>query len=434
MYISVRTKFILSCVFSVIWASVSIYVAEAWVSDLKSHIGSFLTYFSIYGIAIVPGAMNAFLVASLLLDKRPKRKPLDSYPPVTILIAAFNESRNLVSTIMSIARQQYPGELKVIIINDGSTDDTADVGRQLESNYSWVTLLDLKQNVGKANALNEALKLVQTDLTITIDGDCYLYKDALVNLVGRYCSDPENTVAVAGAVLARNSRKNLITAVQEWDYFHGIAAIKRLQSLYQGTLVAQGAFSLYETKPLKEVGGWPHTVGEDIVLTWSFLDKGYRVGFAEDACSFTNVPDNFTQFIKQRQRWSRGLVEAFKAHPKLLFKKRYTTLFIWWNLLFPYLDVAYTIAFLPGVIAAFFGYYWIAGLMTLLLLPLSLLVNGIMFYIQRRMFTSQGLKVRRNLTGFIGYAIFYSAVLQPACVLGYLKEIFNGSVKNWGTK
>ena len=68
-----------------------------------------------------------------------------------------------------------------------------------------------------------------------------------------YLSDPPNTRAVAGAVLVRNSRKNLVTGVQEWDYFHGIAAIKRLQSLYQGTLVAQGAFSVYDTA---SYAGW----------------------------------------------------------------------------------------------------------------------------------------------------------------------------------
>lgn len=433
-YIPVKYKFVISGIFAIAWGTLSIHLAKPWMSDLESHVGSFLAYFSIYGIAIIPGMMNGFLVMSLLLDKRPPLKELDNYPDVTILISAYNESRNLISTVMSIARQKYPGKVTTIIINDGSKDDTAVIARQLEKNYSFVQFLDLPQNVGKANALNEGLKLVETDITITVDGDCYLYKDALIKLVGRYCSDPKNTVAVAGAVLVRNSRENIITKVQEWDYFHGIAAVKRLQSLYQGTMVAHGAFSLYRTDVLREVKGWPHTVGEDIVLTWAMLSKGYRVGFAEDACTFTNAPDNLSQFIKQRQRWSRGLVEAFKAHPEMLVKKRYSTLFVWWNLIFPYLDLTYTLVFLPGVIGAMFGYYWIVGLMTLILLPLSLTVNGTMFFIQRKMFKSQGLKVRRNIVGFIGYSLFYSAVLQPACVYGYLKELFCGSVKSWGTK
>ena len=241
-------------------------------------------------------------------------------------------------------------------------------------------------------------------------------------------------MAVAGAVLVRNSRKNLVTKAQEWDYFHGIAAIKRLQSLYQGTLVAQGAFSIYNTNVLRKVGGWAETVGEDIVLTWAILNEGHRVGYAEDACLFTNAPDTWSQFIKQRQRWSRGLIEAFKAHWQLLFKWRMTTMFIWWNLLFPYMDLVYTFVFIPGIVAALFGYYLLAGPMTLILLPMSLMVNYVMYIIQSRMFTSQGLSVRRNPIGFVFYAFLYSIVLQPACVVGYIKELISGTAKNWGTK
>src|SRR3546814_1444020 len=121
------------------------------------------------------------------------------------------------------------------------------------------------------------------DTTLFRSGDSYLYRDALKHLVGRFLSDPPNTAAVAGSVLLRNSRFNLITKIQEWDYFHGIAAIKRLQSLFQGTLVAQGAFSLYRTDVLRQLGGWPESVGEDIVLTWAILDRGHRGGCCEDA-------------------------------------------------------------------------------------------------------------------------------------------------------
>jgi biofilm PGA synthesis N-glycosyltransferase PgaC len=260
-----------------------------------------------------------------------------------------------------------------------------------------------------------------------------LYRGALANLVGRLLSDPPNTASVAGAVLVRNSRQNLVTKIQEWDYFHGIAAVKRLQSLFQGTLVAQGAFSIYRTQVLREVGGWTDCVGEDIVLTWAILRAGHRVGFAEDACSFTNAPATFTQFIRQRQRWSRGLIEAFRYHSGLLLQPRMSTLFIWWNLLFPAMDVAYTVLFIPGIILALFGHYWLAGPMTLFVLPLALLVNWLMFVIQSAMFSTQGLKVRRNVVGFVVYSFLYGFILQPACVVGYLKEIF-GARKQWATK
>lgn len=436
MYLPVKFKFAVSLFVALLWAVFSTYIALGWIDQLADLSSPFWAWFIVGGIAIVPGFMNAFLVTSLIFDTRPpRRKDIKVWPDVSILIAAYNEEDNILSTLESIDRQNYPGHIDVIVIDDGSTDSTADKVQAVVNQYPWLTFLQMSQNSGKSAALNYGLSHVNSNLTITIDGDSYLYKNALVNLVGRYLSDPDSTVAVAGCVLVRNSRKNLVTKVQEWDYFHGIAAIKRLQSLFQGTLVAQGAFSIYNTAVLKDIGGWKHVVGEDIVMTWDLLERDYRVGYAEDAILFTNSPDTWKQFFGQRRRWSRGLIEAFKSHWKLLFKNRMTTLFIWWNLMFPWMDIVYTFAFIPGMIAAiFFQWYLLAGPMTLILLPMALLVNWIMFLIQSRMFTSQGLKVRKNPIGFMLYAFFYSIILQPACVIGYIHEIFKGSKKNWGTK
>ncbi|MBF5003420.1 glycosyltransferase family 2 protein [Diaphorobacter sp. NR2-3-3-1] len=407
-------------------------LGRKWVLEMADVFGVSTAYFLFIGIAVVPGFMNAFLVASLLLDNRPRfRRATRSWPGVSILVAAYNEETNIVQTVLSIANQHYAGALQVIVVNDGSTDGTVAAVSQLH--FPWLEVMDLKQNVGKANALTKALERVQHSITITIDGDSYLHRRALQNLVLRYMSDPPNTRAVAGAVLVRNSRTNLVTKVQEWDYFHGIAAVKRLQSMYQGTLVAQGAFSAYDTQTLRDVGGWPHTVGEDIVLTWAILKAGYRVGFAENAVLFTNAPTTWKQFIRQRQRWSRGLMEAFKLHWQMLFKMRLTTLFIWWNLLFPYLDVVFTLAFVPGVILALFGIFWIAGPMTLAVLPLAFLVNWLMYSIQKKMFEKQGLKVRSNRLGLVIYVLFYGLILQPACVVGYIQEFVTRG-KRWGTK
>ena len=432
LYLSVRWKFFIALGTGASWAAFSLWLASAWLHDFSRLVGVVPAHLVVFGIAIIPGFMNAFLLMSLMLDRRPKvQTPTQSLPGISILVAAYNEQDCIASTIQSIAAQGYPGPLQVIVINDGSTDNTAHVLAGLD--HPWLQVIDLPTNGGKAKALNRGLEHAKHALTLTVDGDSYLYRGALHNLVGRYLSDPADTRAVAGAVLVRNSRTNLVTAAQEWDYFHGIAAIKRLQSLYHGTLVAQGAFSVYDTATLRELGGWPDTVGEDIVITWAILKRGWRVGFAENACVFTNVPTTWKQFIRQRQRWSRGLIEAFKAHWSLLFKPRMTTLFIWWNLLFPYMDLAFTLAFIPGVLLALFGIYWIAGPLTLLLLPMAGLVNLVMFRIQARMFAQQGLRVRRNPSGFLFYALCYSFVMQPACVMGYVKELFNRS-KNWGTK
>lgn len=431
LYVSPRAKFVAGLLIALLWAVFSYRLAGRWIADLTQIAGSALAHLAILTIAIVPGFMNAFLVCGLLLDRRPARRRIEAYPGVSIVIAAYNEEDSIVSTVESIARQNYAGELEVIVVDDGSTDHTL---RELHRlSYPWLRVIGSKRNGGKSRALNTALALVRHPLTVTLDADSLLHRGALANIVGRLMSDAADTAAVAGAVLVRNSRLNLVTRVQEWDYFHGIAAVKRLQSLYHGTLVAQGAFSLYRTAVLREIGGWPDCVGEDIVLTWCMLRRGYRVDFAEDAVAFTNVPATLGQLIRQRQRWSRGLIEAFRHHWPLLFHRRMTTLFIWWNLAFPVLDLGYTLLFLPGVLLALAGVFWLAGPMTLLVLPLGMLINLAMFKVQAGMFVAQGLKVRHNPSGFLTYALLYSLILQPACVLGYFKE-FLGMRKQWGTK
>ena len=153
-------------------------------------------------------------------------------------------------------------------------------------------------------------------------------------------------------VLVQNSRTNLLTRLKKWDYFLGIAVVKKIESLYQGTLVAQGAFSAYRREAIERVGGWTQTVGEDIVLTWGPHKPAYKVGYAENAFVFTKVPESYRKFFNQRKRWARGFIEAFKYHYPLLFKTRLITPFIYLNVLFPYLDASFFFAFVPGLIAA----------------------------------------------------------------------------------
>lgn len=433
IYLPVRVKFAIALCVAIGWTAFSAWAAQDWVASLSAHIGTVPALLLVGGIAIVPGFMNAFLIGSLALDRRPTRRSLHAYPPLTILIAAYNEEGSILDTLAGIDRQDYPAPLQVLVINDGSRDNTAALVRDAEAKYPWLRLLDMPRNGGKAKALNEGLKLARHQLVVTVDADSYLHRQALTSIVERYLLDPPNTRAVAGKILVRNSRRNWLTRCQEWDYFQGIAAIKRMQSLYHGTLVAQGAFSIYDRGALNEVGGWAECVGEDIVLTWALLKAGYRVGHCEDACIFTNVPENVHQFVKQRQRWARGMMEAFRQHPDILLVPRLSTFFIYWNLFYPWLDLAFTLGFVPGLVLAMFGCNWIAGPMTLALLPLAILMSYLMFSIEKRMFDQVGLKVRRNRLGLCMYMIFYSLLLQPASVLGYIDEIFK-TRKTWGTK
>jgi biofilm PGA synthesis N-glycosyltransferase PgaC len=432
-YVSVNQKFLISIAVAVLWATFSLWVARFWFDDLSGLIGGVLAGYFILFIAIIPGFINAFMFSSLMLDRRPERIHLKRYPGLSILVACYNEEKSIQATILSIYKQRYPGPLEVIAINDGSTDQTLPILRKLSRKFSWMKVVLVKKNQGKALCLNQGLKISKYSLIVTMDGDSFLFKEALSRIVERYKSDPVHTRAVAGTVMVRNSRDNWITQSQEWDYFHGIATVKRVQSLYQGTLVAQGAFSLYNKKALQEINGWPDTIGEDIVVTWALLEKSYRVGYCEDGIVFTEAPNTLLSFIKQRQRWAQGMFEAFQYHPKILFKKKLHSFFIWWDLLFPFMDFAFTFGFIPGLIAACLGHFWIVGPMTLSLFPIALFVNWLMYHIEGKMFNLQKLIVRRNILGFFIYIFPYNLILQPAAVAGYVYQIF-GLKKTWGTK
>jgi poly-beta-1,6-N-acetyl-D-glucosamine synthase len=185
-------------------------------------------------IAIVPGFMNAFLMVALVLDKRPRVPPLKRAPSVTVLVAAYNEEASIKDTVRSLMRQSYVGPFAVTVINDDSADNTAAIVRDLLPEFPNLSLIDLQQNADKANALNQGLDACDSELVITVDAVCWIWKDDIRNLIGRLMADPANTRAVAGAILICNSLQNWLTKPQEWDYFLGIAAIKRIQSLFLG--------------------------------------------------------------------------------------------------------------------------------------------------------------------------------------------------------
>jgi len=411
------------------WQAFSAYLALPWMRDLARLTDWPVALLVVAGIALIPGSVNAFLVAGLALDRRPRFRSGAPSPPVTILIAAYNERDFVGETLDSIAQQTYAAAVEVLVIDDGSTDQMCDIVHDriasgLRPPNQSLRLIVMPVNGGKARALNAGLAQAAHELVVTVDADSLLYAHALARLVINQQCSPIGTAATAGTVLVRNSRKNLLTKMQEWDYFLGIAVVKRVQSLLQGTLVAQGAFSVYRRQALLEVGGWQEVVGEDIVLTWALLERGYRIGYAENAFVFTNVPETYGAYYRQRKRWSRGLIEAFKRHPRIMFHWHLNTPFIFLNLMFPYLDAIYLLVFLPGVVAAlFFHFYAIVGLTTLLVLPLSMACNFAMYQRQFVIFHRSGLKVRRNHAGAILFTLMYQLLLAPASVMGYLSEM-----------
>src|SRR5690606_23955427 len=363
-------------------------------------------------------------------DKQPAFNFKYPNDDVTLLIAAYNEEDKIYNTLHYISQQDYHGVIRVILINNNSKDHT--VINALKAKKDFNLTLDIlhEEKLGKFHALNLGLKHVQTPYLITLDADTILHKSAIRYLVSRIKSSPMDVAAVAGSVLVKNSRDNLLTKTQEWDYFLGIASIKRLQGLYQGTLVAQGAFSLYKTDSIRELNGWPDAIGEDIVLSWKLLEKRWRIYFEPLSVAFTEVPSSLIHFIRQRSRWARGMIEGIKQVKPWQQPRIYTKYLTGINLIMPYLDITYTFCWIPGLVLALFGHYWIVGPMTLFVLPLTIISYSILYLYQSRVvFKRLNLKVRRNLVGFIFFIIGYQMIMSPVSVYGYIQEFFKISRK-----
>lgn len=431
MYIPVSTKFLLGHLIAFLWLVFSVLLSIPWLTDLSSVVGFYLAVIIIAGIGYIPGYINAFNVVSLLSDKQPEFKNNNPKTPISIIIACKNEAHQIYNTLTYIKNQDYQGEIKVIVVDNNSTDDTTIQAQKAINELNFTTSFVLfESEIGKYNALNKALQYIDTDYYITVDADTLLHESAVRYLVARMESqslpeDGKKTVyAVAGTVLTKNSRENILTKLQEWDYFLGIASIKRMQGLYQGTLVAQGAFSLYDTKAIKNIGGYPNAIGEDIIITWRMLRENQKVYFEPLAIAFTEVPNTLKHLVKQRSRWARGMIEALKEVKPWKQPIHYVKFLTGINLIMPFLDFVYTFCWIPGLILAMFGHYYIIGPMTLFVIPLAMLQNYILYNHQQKVFKRTNLKIRKNKLGFLFYMLFYQILMSPISVYGYIQEFF----------
>jgi biofilm PGA synthesis N-glycosyltransferase PgaC len=430
LYVALHLKLFFVVAIALTWAGLSFWFALPWIEDLAGSITLPLALAVIFGIAIVPGYLNANLIASLLIDRPPPLRFDLEFPALTVIIACFEEEEAIEETIDYVAKQEYPGELHILVADDGSTDRTVALAEQRAAGDPRIGVLETDHG-GKAQTLTKALKRVETPLVATVDADTLLMPTSLERVVARLLISPPDTVAVAGAVFVRNSRDNFLTRAQEWDYFLGIASVKRQQGLFQGTMVAQGAFSVYRTTALARVGGWPDRIGEDIVLTWAMMRDGGRVGYERTAIAFTGAPDTAGGFARQRRRWARGMIEGLREHGRaLLTGGRANAHAVLVNFVFPYVDIVYSIAFPIGILLALTGNFAIVGPMTLAVLPLNIALSMIMFHLSRKSFDEIGLHVRQNRLGFLGYLLTYQLFMSPVSVAGYAQELF-GARRRW---
>lgn len=430
LYLPLAVKFIVVWAISLGWVALSVWLAIPWIADLSSALTLPGAIALIAGIAIIPGYLNAHLIASLLVDRPPPLRLDLEFPPLTVVIACFNEEASIAETIQYVTRQDYPGKMRILVADDGSSDHSAELA-QLEAVADPRVSVCRVPHGGKARTLSAALEAVPTPLVATVDADTLLMPEALRRAVARLLVSPPETVATAGAVFVRNSRENFLTRAQEWDYFLGIASIKRQQGLMQGTLVAQGAFSVYRASALRAAGGWPDRIGEDIVLTWKLMQQGGGTTYERTAIGFTGAPTTLRAFARQRRRWARGMIEGLREYgPSLLRRRQAFSHGVAVDYVFPYIDLVYSVAFPVGIVLALFGNFAIVGPMTLLVLPLNALLSAFMYRLSKSSFSEVGLRVRRNPFGFLAYLLAYQLVMSPVSVAGYFQELLR-TKKSW---
>ena len=423
--------FLISIMFALICLICSIFININWINDIACYFGYFLAIYLVTFIALIPGFNYVFSFVSLLFKKKENKSCSKKEEDVTILIPAYNAKKSIKDTLESIRKQKYSGKIYINIIDDGSTDGTLALLKTTELNPN-TNIIEMPHK-GKAAALNEGLKNVKTDYVITIDSDTILHALAIRKIMHKLTNSNQKTAATAGCLFVKNAKKSFITKLQEWDYSLGIFGVKLLQGNYNTTLVAQGAFSAYKTKLLKEIGGWQNCVGEDIVLTWQLLSKGYETNFAKNAIAFTEVPEKFRDLGKQRKRWARGMIEAFKKVPvftakKLSAKSRFLMCL---NLFFPFTDLALLIFVPLGLILLALGNPLLIGWISLLVIPLGLLLCLLIELRRKNMLKEIDCKLeKRSILAFIAYILIYAFILAPYCLMGYISELINRK-KEW---
>ena len=270
----------------------------------------------VYWYPAVMGMM--WILGSLVFYFANERKgslPLEKTPFVSILMPAHNESRILYPVVKEMVDLNYP-EYEVILINDGSSDDTSEVLKDLAIKYDRVRVIDLKENCGKANALYLGLIASKGEILVGVDADSYLDKNALRYLVSHFVNrhNGERVGAVTGNPRVRN-RGTLLGKLQLCEYASIISLIKRTQRVLGKVMTVSGVCVAYRKRALMECGFWDRDMmTEDIAVTWKLEKNFWDVRYEPRALCWMLVPETIKGLWRQRRRWSEGGLEVIFRH------------------------------------------------------------------------------------------------------------------------
>ena len=284
----------------------------------------FLIYLFLTAIFLAVG--RVVLIAILALrqnseDKKIDRKNINpaDMPSVSIIVPAYNEEVTAIKTIQSLLKTEY-ANFEIIFVNDGSKDKTFEVVNAAYGHHPLVMVLD-KPNGGKASALNFGITHASHDYVICIDADTQLKTDAVYHLM-TYFTD-EEIGAVAGTVKVGNE-KNIITIWQSIEYITAQNMDRRAFDLLNSITVVPGAIGAFRKAAIFRAGGFTYdTLAEDCDLTMRILKLGYIIKNCAEAIAYTEAPETLNMLLKQRFRWSFGVIQSFWKNRDALFNKKY---------------------------------------------------------------------------------------------------------------
>ncbi|MGH7594408.1 MAG: glycosyltransferase, partial [Gemmatimonadales bacterium] len=279
----------------------------------------------LFYLAIFLAMIRLTIVLILAAIQRFRHRPVAvAYtPPVSVVIPAFREEAVIVPTVKSLLAQDYAGSIEVLVVDDGSPDDTYATAVRAFGDDPRVQVLT-KKNGGKASALNFGIRQAQGEVIVALDADTLFDPDAVGYLVAPL-ADP-HVGAVAGNAKVGN-RINLVTRWQALEYITSQNLDRRAFALLDCIMVVPGAIGAWRKSLVLEAGGFSNdTLAEDQDLTLSIARRDYRVAYADRAVAWTEAPDTMSGLSKQRFRWSFGTLQCVWKHRDLIFRRRAGTL------------------------------------------------------------------------------------------------------------
>jgi cellulose synthase/poly-beta-1,6-N-acetylglucosamine synthase-like glycosyltransferase len=268
-------------------------------------------------VAVVLAALRlaAQLACAHLHRRRVRRRgavPLRFLGPVSVVVPAYNEAANIAATVRSLVAGDYP-QVEVIVVDDGSTDATADIVQRLR--LPGVRLVR-QPNAGKPAALNAGIAQARSDILVFVDGDTVFEPDAVGKLV-----QPLHTPdvgAVSGNTKVAN-RRGLLGRWQHLEYVIGFNLDRRMFDVARCMPTVPGAIGAFRRTAVADVGGVSaQTLAEDTDFTMALIRAGWRVVYAPDAIAWTEAPASLKQLWRQRYRWCYGTMQATWKHRRAL--------------------------------------------------------------------------------------------------------------------